>query len=143
MKKENETINEILRGEISAQESYKQVMDKIESDPESIRLKSFLEDHTEAVKFWKAQARGEYMQPQTDSGAWGTAVQAFVGTSKLLGNTNALRALKVGEEIGLNNYKKMLNDDELLPSHKETIRSKFIPKQEMHINSLNAMMEIQ
>jgi len=139
----NEKINEILRGEISAKESYRQVMEKVKSDPESHRLKEFLTDHKDAVSFWEAQAVGEFKQPQTDSGVWGKAVEAFVGTSKLLGDKNALKALKAGEEIGLKSYQNMLTDDQLSMSQKESIKTKFIPRQERHINSLNAMIELQ
>lgn len=137
----NESINEILRGEISAFESYEQIFDKIESDAEKKRLSEFRNEHLAAIDFWKNQAQMQGAKSETDSGIWGKAVEAFVGTSKLFGNTVALRALKEGEEHGLNNYKDLLGRDDLTSLQKDQIKRQFIPTQEKHINSLNAMIK--
>lgn len=139
---ENDSINEILRGEISAKEAYDQVIESLDEDTERHRLQEFRNEHSSAIEFWKNQANLEGALPQTDSGVWGKAVEAFVGSSKLLGNTTALRALKEGEEHGLNNYKKMLGEDELSSVQKDQIKRQFIPTQEKHINSINAMIKM-
>lgn len=141
-KVKNESINEILRGEISALESYEQIFSKIESDAEKKRLNEFRNEHLAAIDFWKNQAKMQGAVPDSDSGIWGKAVEAFVGTSKLFGNTTALKALKEGEEHGLNNYKDLLDRDDLTVLQKDQIKRQFIPVQEKHINSLNAMIKI-
>lgn len=138
----NESINEILRGEISALESYEQIFNKIDSDAEKTRLNEFKDEHLAAIDFWKNQAQLQGAVPDKDSGIWGKAVEAFVGTSKLFGNTTALMALKEGEEHGLNNYKDLLTRDDLTTLQKDQIKRQFIPMQEKHINSLSAMIKI-
>lgn len=140
---ENDGINEILRGEISAQEAYDQVFDTIKEDPEIRRLEQLRADHRQAVQYWKNQAHSEMSSPEQTSGVWGTAVEAFVGVSKLLGQKAALKALKQGEEHGLNNYKKMLKRDELTAVQKNEIRNNFIPCQQQHISTLNSLMSMQ
>lgn len=137
--KASSDINEIIRGEISATEAYEQVMEKVTDFPERKRLKEFYSEHNKAVSFWRAQSQDEV--PEKSSSVWGTVVEAFVGTSKILGEDVALKALKTGEEYGLSNYEKMLKSDELSAHHKLEIRNKFIPRQKRHIESLTALMK--
>lgn len=139
----NDCINEILRGEISAQEAYDQVFEAIKDDPEVTRLDQLRADHSHAVEYWKDQAHAEMSYPEHSSGVWGTAVEAFVGASKLLGQKTALAALKKGEEHGLDNYRKMLDRDDLSDVQKNEIRNTFIPCQQEHITTLNALIKMQ
>jgi hypothetical protein len=138
----NRSIDEILRGEMSASDSYEQVASNLSSDVEKSRLNEFKQEHLAAIDFWKTQATVDGAVPETDSGVWGKAVEAFVGTSKLLGNTSALRALREGEEHGLKNYQELLERDDLTTVQKNQIKRQFIPTQEKHINSLNAMIKM-
>ncbi len=137
--KSDSDINEIIRGEFSAAEAYEQVMEKVTDFPEKVRLKGFYTEHNRAVSFWRAQS--QEVAPVKSSSVWGTVVEAFVGTSKMLGEEAALKVLKTGEEYGLSNYEKMLNSDELSSHHKLEIREKFIPKQKLHIASLNSLIK--
>ncbi len=139
----NDCINEILRGEISAQEAYDQVFEAIKDDPEVTRLDQLRADHSTAVEYWKNQAHSEMSYPEQTSGVWGTAVEAFVGASKLLGQKAALSALKKGEEHGLENYRKMLDREDLTPVQKNEIRNNFIPCQQEHITTLNSLIKMQ
>ncbi len=139
----NSDIDEILRGEISAIEAYEQVMKKVDSDPEVYRLKEFKSDHEKAVDYWKQQARFLGKIPENTSSVWGTVVETFVGTSKLIGEKSALNALKKGEEHGLSNYEKMLKSDKLTSFQKNEVRNTFIPRQKKHIESINSIMKTQ
>lgn len=135
----NEDIDKVLRGEYSAVQSYKQVIDKIEEEPELQELEKFKIHHDLAVEFWKSEARVEGKIPEATSGVWGKAVEAFVGTSKILGNTTALAALKNGEKHGLETYTEMLDSVNLTVAQKGKIRDTFIPKQLEHIKIITAM----
>lgn len=135
-------LDEILRGEISAVEAYEQVEAKVKSDPEAYRLREFRNDHSEAVRYWREQSASSGIKPEDSSSIWGTAVEAFVGLSKLVGEETALRALKKGEEHGLSNYKSMLESEGLTNSQKMQIRNTFIPRQQGHIESINAILKM-
>lgn len=137
----NPTIDEILRGEISAVEAYNQVLEKIELDPEIIRLEQFRDQHLHAVNYWQRQAKREGKIPEKSSSVWGTVVEAFVGVSKLLGHDAALKALKAGEEHGLKNYEDLLEDRNLTPMQKREIEECFIPRQISHIESIEAILK--
>src|SRR5690606_19853070 len=98
-------------------------------DPDAIHLDMLFEEHRSAVEYWRNQATRELSYPETDSGVWGTAVEAFVGVSKLLGDRTALTALRKGEEYGLDLYREMLRRPELSLEHKDVIEERFIPRQ--------------
>lgn len=140
---ENEKIDQIIRGEISAMKAYEQVMEKIDDDPEEYRLKQFKLDHENAVQFWKKEERMSGKITESDSSIWGTAVEAFVGTSKLVGEKTALKALKKGEEYGLSLYEDLLNSDGLTTIQRAEIKETFIPRQKRHIESINALIKMQ
>ncbi|MDP7322038.1 MAG: DUF2383 domain-containing protein [Bacteriovoracaceae bacterium] len=138
----NEDINEILRGEISAFEAYEQVIENVDDDPEAKRLIDFKRDHKKAIDYWKRQAKKMGTVPETTSSVWGVAVESFVGVSKVLGEANALRALKTGEEHGLSHYKKMLKSEKLTDFQKKEIADSLIPQQKSHIESIDAMLRM-
>lgn len=140
---DNEDLNEVLRGEISAVEAYTQVMEKIESAPESYRLRQFKLDHENAVKFWKKQAKIMGKIPSNSSSIWGKVVESFVGISKIVGEEQALKALKKGEEHGLSLYEDLLKSEQLTSFQKDEIKNSFIPRQKRHIESINAITKIE
>jgi hypothetical protein len=135
-------IEGVLRGEISASETIEQVCEEVDDGPMKSRLLSLKADHNNAISFWQQQLKREMSRVEVDSGIWGTTTKAFVGASKVAGNVGALKALKVGEEHGLNQYKALLNSEDLSPLHKAQIRNKFIPNQERHISTLKAMIKM-
>ena len=140
---DKDSINEVLRGEVSAVEAYQQALDTVKEDPEVNRLQEFLADHQSAVSYWKKQVNDQGVVVEASSGPWGTAVEAFVGTAKLFGNNPALKALRRGEEYGLNEYEKLTRDGHLSPTQTSYVRDVLIPNQLRHINSIDAMMRLQ
>lgn len=137
----NKAIDEILRGEIAAMEAYQQVFELVKGDPEAIHLDMLFEDHRSAVEFWRQQATQSLSFPEKTSGVWGTAVEAFIGVSKLLGDRTALTALRRGEEYGLDMYREMLEHPDLSPAQRDEVREKFIPRQKEHITKLSMLIE--
>jgi hypothetical protein len=140
---ESVQINRILRGELSAINAYKQVLKKITVDPETTRLSDILNDHEEAISYWRNQMNGHNFSVDETTGPWGAVVDSFIATAKLFGTTATLKALKEGEEHGLNEYKDLLEDEDITADHKRHIRDVFIPNQERHIFSLESMIHIQ
>ncbi len=136
-------INEILRGEISASEAYQNIMEYFKNDPESRRLEGFKMDHDEAITYWKKEARVTGKVPASDSSLWGSVVEAFLNVSHLFGDKASLIALKTGEEHGLEKYCEMLESKELTFEQKQKIRKYFIPKQQNHIRTIEALIKLQ
>lgn len=138
-----DALNQILRGEKSAVEAYEQVLEKINEDPEKIRLTEFLNTHRRNVEYWERQVMAEAMEPDSNSGPWGYVVQTFVGAAKLFGNTTTLTALKQGEEHGLNEYKTLIENPEIDEVDKRHVRNVIMPEIEKHLISIEAMRELQ
>lgn len=126
-------VDELIRGEISAVESFDTVINKIKDASELTKLSELRQDHVRAVENLKKFAAGEVLGNTDSSGPWGTFTTAFAGGASFFGDKAAITALKVGEEHGLNEYKEALADDGIRPEVKELIRSELIPNQERHL----------
>ncbi len=142
-RREVDEITSILRGEMSAVEAYRQVLDSVRNDPRASELNGILSDHSYAVSFWDRQLRNHEMVAELSSGPWGTVVEAFVGTAKFFGNRAALKALKEGEEHGLKQYEAFCDDDEIAPQQRRYVGEVLIPNQRRHITIIDRMMEVQ
>lgn len=126
-------IDELIRGEISAVESFDTVINKVKDTSELTKLSELRQDHMRAVENLKKFAAGEVEGKTDSSGPWGTFTTAFAGGASFFGDKAAINALKVGEQHGLNEYQEALADDGIRPEVKELIRSELIPNQERHL----------
>ena len=134
-------LNELLKGEISATETYRQALEKVGDVPGAAELRKNYTDHENAVatlRDWVMKHGGE---PEKSSGAWGTWAETVVGSAKLLGDKSALKALKEGEEHGTKEYQEALQNNNVPNEIKDKIRSTFVPAQERHIDSINRLMQ--
>jgi uncharacterized protein (TIGR02284 family) len=136
-----EELNELLRGVISAVETYRQALEKLGDEPGSEVLRRNLMDHEAAARLVSAEVQKFGGTPTTDSGAWGVWAKTVTGTAKVLGDTAALKALKEGEEHGLKEYEEIAKETWADPSFRNTIRETYIPKQRAHIQAIDELME--
>jgi len=138
---EQATLNSLLRGEMSAIETYRMAVEKLEGSQEAgvAELQAMRRDHRDAADaLWHHMERkGE--RPSEGSGAWGAFAKAVEGTARLFGNNAALKALKEGEEHGLKEYEDALHDSSLTPEVQAKIRG-FISRQQSHIQVLDRLM---
>ena len=135
-----EDLHAILRGEISARQTYEQALEKVDSHPESQKLRNLLNDHKFAENFWRKELKMKDEKPESDSGAWGTVAQTVIGAAKVFGETSTLRALKEGEEYGLKQYRDLLESEQISPTLKTKINNVFIPNQKKHIERIDTLM---
>ena len=133
-------LNSLLRGEMSAIETYRQAREKVTpGETGATDLERFQLDHRDAAdKLWHhiEQHGGK---PSEGSGAWGTWAKVVQGTAKMLGNAAALKALKEGEEHGLKDYQDAL-EDKNLPVDCQTLIRGFMEKQREHITVLDRLI---
>ena len=134
-------LNELLKGELSAIETYRQALDKVKDQPDSKELYNVLDNHKKAAQVFTAHVKELGGTPSTDSGAWGTWAKTVTGTAKIFGDAAALKALKEGEEHGLKEYKELLEDEDVPQKIKEEVKNKYIPTQEAHIKLLNQFID--
>jgi len=139
---ETNVLNSLLRGEMSAIETYRQAIEKLGDvhDPWVEELRAFQRDHRDAADALWHHVEQHGGKPSEDSGPWGAFAKAVEGTAKLLGNTAALKALKEGEEHGLKDYEDAL-EDEHLPADCQALIRGLIPNQRAHITAIDRLME--
>lgn len=137
---EVQDLERILRGEISAVEAYRQVLEKYSTYEHADSLRRIMTEHEKAVEFWKNQLRSQESFVEDTSGPWGTVVETFVGAAKLLGDGPTLRALKEGEEHGLKEYKELLENGSVNFESESFIRSICMDQQRLHIATLDSLI---
>jgi uncharacterized protein (TIGR02284 family) len=141
-----ETLNKLLKNELSATETYYQAMDKLRDDVslgESESLMPIHEAHQEAVSSLQALIQQLGGTPCEDSGAWGTWAKIVQGGANMLGNKSALQALQGGEKSGAEDYEEALQDNELPSDVRALIETKLLPAQQAHIRTLDRLLETE
>lgn len=130
-------LDDLIRGEISAVESYDVALSKVKDSVEKDKLLSFRKDHAHAVEVLKKYAPTEVEMKAQTSGVWGAFTQAFTASASVFGDKATLQALKAGEAHGVQEYKEALDDDSIKPELKQIIRTELLPNQENHIQALD------
>src|SRR4051794_9547667 len=104
-------LNRLIRGELSAVETYRQALDKMKDAPEATELHALMVEHRSAVQALREHVIQHGGTPATGSGPWGTWAKFVEGAAQLFGNAAALKALKEGEEHGIHEYETFLEDE--------------------------------
>lgn len=134
-------LNSLLRGEISAEETYRNAIDRMENaDASTIgMLQEIQEEHGRAADTIRNRIQELGAEPSESSGAWGMWAKMTQGISGLFaGETGSLKALKEGEEHGLKDYQDGLNSLDV--SSAELVQNQLIPAQQRHINLLDQLI---
>jgi uncharacterized protein (TIGR02284 family) len=139
-KEQTDLLNALLRGEISAVETYQQALEKLGSDPAALELRKIHDEHREAANTLRVHVHQHGEQPDQDSGVWGMWAKAVEGTAKMFGHNAALGALKEGEEHGARSYEDALEDEHVPADCKTLIRSTLLPRTKAHISMLDHLM---
>jgi uncharacterized protein (TIGR02284 family) len=133
-------LNSLLRGEISAAETYRMAIDKVADTnaPNAGLLREIQEEHGRAAPGIRDRIRELGGEPSDSSGAWGAWAKTVQGTMNLFGDASALKSLKEGEEHGLKDYQEAVDDVD--PTSAQLIQNQLIPAQQRHINLLDQLV---
>jgi rubrerythrin len=138
-----EGLNRLIRGELSAIETYRQALDKMKDAPEATELHAIMVDHRTAAQVWREHVTERGGNPADSSGPWGGWAKFVEGAAQLFGNAAALKALKEGEEHGIKEYETFLADSTADDECKELARTRFLPQCRSHIAMLDQLIEAQ
>jgi uncharacterized protein (TIGR02284 family) len=133
------TLNSLLRGEMSAIETYRQAIEKMDNEAGSDVLHMLRVDHRDAADALWHHVENHGGKPSEDSGPWGAFAKAVEGTAKMFGNAAALKALKEGEEHGLKDYEEALKDKNLPADCQALIRG-LMEKQRAHLPLIDRLL---
>jgi len=120
-------LNDYLRGEISAVETYEIAIRKTDHAEMLSSLRKLRDDHDRRVAVLRNKIREFGGEPTDGSGAWGTLAVAVEKTANLFGDSAALQALEEGEDHGLRQYESGLKEKE--PVLREFVAREMMPEQ--------------
>ena len=133
-------LNSMLRGEISAVETYTQASRKIEGERagDASLLREIEQEHGRNAQLIREEVKRLGGEADNASGAWGVWAKAVESIATLLGDAATLKALKEGEEHGLRDYKDAL--PKLDGASRELVERRLIPAQSRHITLLDELI---
>lgn len=130
------TLNALLRGEISAIETYTQAIEKFTDETAATLLHGLREEHRRNASVLRRTLIGCGVEPATGSGLWGDFAQTVEGVATMLGESPALRILQQGEEHGIGEYEDALKSSHLCTHAKTLIRTQLLPLLHHHVIEL-------
>lgn len=105
-------MNGLLKGELSALETYRQALEKVEDTRAKDVLKECHMCHSKRVDSIVEKIVALGGKPVENSGAWGSFAKMMEGGAKMFGDKAAISMLEEGEDKGLADYKKLLEEPE-------------------------------
>jgi hypothetical protein len=133
-------LNSFLRGELSAVETYRMAIDKLDAtSPARTELMSNLMSHQDRVQMLRDAIIQLGGTPADGSGPWGVFAKAVEGGARVLGDKVAISALEEGEDHGLADYKRDVDDEDLDFTSRSLVRDRLIPQQQMTHDRLSAL----
>lgn len=134
-----DTLNNLLRGEISAVETYQQALGKF-TQPEHRTMSNVLtrlrDEHARSVDILRERVIAHGSIPVEGAGAWGVFANMVEGAAKLLGPQTTLAALKQGELFGQEQYEKAVEKSDTSAECRFLIMNDLLPRCKMHVTTL-------
>ncbi len=121
-------LNSFLRGEMSAVETYRIALEKLDaSSTYRSQLETARASHLQRVTKLDEKIRQLGGKPSEGAGAWGALTGAIENGAALLGDKMAVSALEEGEDHGLRDYR--IDLDSLTGETRQLVMTELIPKQ--------------
>ena len=135
-----EQLNSLLRGEMSAVETYQMALDKVdEIGPAREELLVCLKSHEDRVQMLTDAIIELGGEPAQGSGPWGVFAKTVQGGAKIFGDKATIAALEEGEDHGLHDYEDEVQDDDLDIESRELIVNQLLPMQRQTHERLSAL----
>jgi uncharacterized protein (TIGR02284 family) len=122
------SLNKLLRGELSAVDTYNQALEKLRGSALIPDLTECRRSHEERVMLLKQQVTRFGGTPSDGAGPWGSFARLVEGGAKMFGEKAALAALEEGEDHGLKLYRNEL--DKLDVVSRDVVERSLLPEQE-------------
>ncbi|MFZ5479930.1 MAG: DUF2383 domain-containing protein [Myxococcota bacterium] len=123
-------LNSFLRGEISAVETYRMVLDKLTSGQHRRVLEENFRSHERRISLLRDRIVQLGGKPSEGSGVWGAITKLFQGGANVFGEASAISALEEGEDTGLKQYRDSDGLTDLDTDSLRLIHNTLLPEQE-------------
>ena len=122
-----EVLNSFLRGEISAVETYRQALGKLEQTRYAEQLAECQRSHEYRASLLRQRIVELGGAPAESSGAWGSFAKLVQGGANLFGEKTAIASLEEGEDHGRDDYNRDLAKVDV--QTKAFVESRIMPDQ--------------
>jgi len=131
----NETLNGLLRAELSATETYRHVLQKAREE----RLRQICEEHHESARMLSAQISELGGAPVEEATTWKN-IDLLATTTDPLGDPIAIKALIEGERQDVLSYENALKSGELAGEARDLVEKMLLPRTTAHIRTLEDLL---
>jgi uncharacterized protein (TIGR02284 family) len=132
-----DVLNSFLRGEISAVETYRQALEKVDKPTIRTQLEECMRSHEMRVEVLTRRVAALGGSPEAKSGVWGVFAKLVQGGADVLGEKAAVAALEEGEDHGRDDYKRDVG--KLDGESRRIIESQVLPEQERTHRTLSTI----
>lgn len=137
--KDIDKLNDFLKSEIAAVETYGQAIEKTgQSSTVVQRLVELRQSHAGRARLLKERIVALGGVPAEGSGVWGGFAKLVEGGAKTFGEKAALSALEEGEDKGLKEYRDEIED--LSDATRQFVASMILPEQQRSHDTLSRML---
>jgi uncharacterized protein (TIGR02284 family) len=130
-------LNSFLRGELSAAETYRLALDKLEHSEHRPTLVQCTRSHEERARLLTEAILGRGGEPADSSGAWGSLVRMIERSAAAISESAAVAVLEEGEDHGRDDYLRDLDD--LEPSARQLVEFAILPEQRRTHDTIRAV----
>lgn len=130
-------LNSFLRGELSAAETYRLALEKLEHSEHRATLVQCKRSHEERARLLTEAIVGRGGEPATNSGVWGSLVRLIERSAAAISESAAVAVLEEGEDHGRDDYLRDLDDVE--PSARQLIEFAILPEQRRTHDTIKAV----
>jgi len=130
-------LNSFLRGELSAIETYRLALDRLDQSEFRPSLVQCTRSHEERARLLTEAILGRGGEPADSSGAWGSLVRMLERSAAALSESAAVAVLEEGEDHGRDDYLRDL--DNLEPSARQLVEFAILPEQRRTHDTIRAV----
>jgi hypothetical protein len=130
-------LNSFLRGELSAAETYRLALERLERSEHRPTLVQCSRSHEERARLLTEAILGRGGEPADSSGAWGSLVRMLERSASAISESAAVAVLEEGEDHGRDDYLRDL--DNLEPSARQLIEFAILPEQRRTHDTIKAV----
>lgn len=135
---ELESLNTLLKGELSAVESYDKALEKVQRSKVAELLTQAKNSHAERADRLRDAIVKSGGDPIDSPGTWGSFAKMVTSTASQMGDSAIVAALEEGEDLGSNEYEwKILN---IHGDNRKLVRDELWPKQQATHKLLSTMV---
>lgn len=130
-------LNSFLRGELSAAETYRLALERLEQSEFRPSLVQCTRSHEERARLLTEAILGRGGEPADSSGAWGSLVRMIERSAAAISESAAIAVLEEGEDHGRDDYLRDI--DNLEPSARQLVEFAILPEQRRTHDTIKAV----